>query len=266
MQTIYIDTLICVNLIIDYLILCLVKKILRVQAKMIRTVLGAAVGAGFSLIIFVPVENVFLSVILNLLISTIVICLAFGFSKPKLFIIRLLTYFGISILFFGIITVVWLLLKPKSIVLINGVVYLDISPVFLIIMSLLCFSILSIYEKIRSKQTLDTKIHKVTIYTFNSTYSFDSLVDTGCNLTEPFSGLPVIIADRDLIDEDIPKEKKRLIPYSTLAGEGALYGFKPDKVEIDGKELEKGCYIAICDGNIQLETKSLMGNKIREEI
>ena len=67
----------------------------------------------------------------------------------------------------------------------------------------------------------------------------------------------------ELIDK-YPEDNIRIIPYKTLSGEGALTAFKPEKVIIDGKEVIKGCYVAVCDGRLNGEIKSLIGNDVSE--
>ena len=96
------------------------------------------------------------------------------------------------------------------------------------------------------------------------TFTFDSMVDTGCNLKEPFSGLPVIVAEREVIDTVIPEKKTRIVPFNTLSGDGMLKAFKPEKIIIDGKEYKSGVYIGVSDGKLTAQTKSLMGKEISE--
>ena len=71
--------------------------------------------------------------------------------------------------------------------------------------------------------------------------SFTALRDSGSFLAEPISGIPVIIASQHILK--IPPERitdpssgfrVRIIPVKTVTGEGALMGFLPDSVKVDG--------------------------------
>ena len=55
-----------------------------------------------------------------------------------------------------------------------------------------------------------------------------AFADSGNKLTEPFTNYPVMIAD----ESKMPFEANRVIPFSTVGGEGGLNAFKPDMVKI----------------------------------
>lgn len=267
MQTVYVDTLLCVNLFIDYLLLYILRKALRINVKGIRIIFGALLGAVVTLGVFLPFYTRLFSVFYRIITSVAIVITAYGIAKPSVIIIRTLLFLGTSISFSGITTLIWLIFKPDGIVVYNDAVYFDLSPAALILCTLAAFAVLSIYEKLKAKHKPQMKVHKVTVCYENNSYTFDSLVDTGCNLREPFSGLPVIIAEKELIDiSDISDEKLRIVPFETIAGNGFLKAFKPATIDIDGKKLKSGCYIAISEGKLKYETKSIMGSNITEVI
>ena len=267
MQTIYVDTLLFINIFINYILLYLVMKTLHIRTKAYRIIAASIVGAIVALGVFLPFYNTLLSVVLKAGGSILMVLTAFGKTDIRRLLLRATCTIISSITLSGFIMLIWLIFKPQGFVIFNDTLYLDISPVFLIILTIVVFTILSIYERIKSKVNIRTRIHKVTVISENSTYTFDSMVDTGCNLKEPFSGLPVIIAERELIcEKDITKESMRIVPVNTITSEGALFAYKPKQIKIDGKTLENGCYIAISEGKLKNEVKSLMGAEISEGI
>ena len=90
----------------------------------------------------------------------------------------------------------------------------------------------------------------------NHTSEFTALHDTGNELYDPITNLPVIICsptalsplfpDLDLTTQDVQQlylslsvlpncpNTFKLIPYQTIAGSGLLVGFRPDLVTVDG--------------------------------
>ncbi len=265
MQTIYIDTLLCVNMFIDYLILFAVRRILKVNSKAIRLLPASILASLCTLGIFLPFYTKVFSVFYRVFSGALITFTAYGKGSIKSFLMRLITYIGVSISFSGFIVLIWFIFKPNGVIVYNDAVYFDISPIMLIVCTLMAFISLCIYEKVKSKYHPKTRIHKVTVCYENTQYSFNSMVDTGCNLKEPFSGLPVIVAEKELIHEnEIKSEKIRLVPYKTLSGEGMLKAFKPEKILIDGKEIKSGCYIGVSNGRLTNEIKSLMGSEITE--
>lgn len=264
-MTVYVDTLLCVNLFIDYIILYAIRKYLRINSKSARMIIGSVVGAVSVLGVFLPFYTRLFSVFYKLITAMVTVFCAFGKAKIKTFLIRTVAFLGVSIGFSGIVTLVCLTIKPKGIVVWGDAVYFDISPIMLIVCTLIAFISLSIFEKLKEKIRPRTRIHRITVYCEDSTATFDSLVDTGCSLKEPFSGLPVIVAEKELIGTNkLNEERMRIVPFKTLSGEGMIKAFKPKKVEIDGKEIVNGCYIGLSEGVLKSEIKSLMGAEITE--
>ena len=83
------------------------------------------------------------------------------------------------------------------------------------------------------------------------------MLDTGNLLTEPFSGLPVIVARRNSLVQVLPKGfptgqengNLRVIPYSAVGGEGLLCAFRPQSVELrlGRRKQSVECYVAVSD-------------------
>lgn len=264
MGTIYIDTFLCVNLFIDYIILFSVRKLLRINSGLLRLLLASVTGAVCTMGVFLPFYTRLFSIFYRVITAVVIVLIAFGKCKLMKLFLRTGAFIGISIGFSGTVTLIWLLFKPTGIVVWGDAVYLNISPVMLILFTLISFLSLSLFERIKEKMHPETRVHKITVYEDGDAFTFDSMVDTGCNLKEPFSGLPVIVAERELIDKTIPENKTRIVPFSTLSGKGMLKAFKPEKITIDGKEYNGGVYIGISDGKLTANTKSLMGKELSE--
>lgn len=81
------------------------------------------------------------------------------------------------------------------------------------------------------------------------------LVDSGNLVTEPFSALPVIILSHTALPFPLSSPESaefplplRVVPFRTGAGEGCLYAFRPERLEIGsfaGKRRLAEAYIAV---------------------
>ena len=98
----------------------------------------------------------------------------------------------------GFIVGVWLLFRPRRIVVKNSAVYFDLPARTLLLLALaayvLALLILRLYEKHAGRRallelTVDTGARQVRCF---------ALADSGNRLREPFSGAPVIVARRSL--------------------------------------------------------------------
>ena len=72
-MTIYIDTLIFSNIIIDYLLLSITIKILKINYKLYRVILGSLFGGISSLTILLPWGNFLFNFVVKLIIISITI-------------------------------------------------------------------------------------------------------------------------------------------------------------------------------------------------
>ena len=86
--------------------------------------------------------------------------------------------------------------------------------------------------------------------------SFSAAVDTGNTLTEPVSGLPVIVVERKALCGTVPKSGLRCVPYATVSGGGRLYAFLPERVRVNGREVS-AC-VAACDAKLKIEGHGLI--------
>ncbi len=268
MQIIYLDTLLCVNLFIDYILLVLIRKILHIRAKSRKLIIASIVGATSSLIVLLPRYSVFLSAIYKIAGAIIIVLLAFGKTDFRRLCVRFLTFLGFSMILSASVVIMNNLFSAENIIIYNDYIYFDISPAALIVSTGIIYGCIIMYMKFGSVHRIRSEIHKVTLSTDNiKKLTFESVLDTGCTLKEPFSGLPVILTEEAIYgDMGIKENKLRIIPFSTAAGSDIILGFKPNKVEIDGKLLQKGCYIGICKNKLKGEIKSIMGCELLEAI
>jgi len=150
----------------------------------------------------------------------------------------------------------------------NGVVYLAISPVLLIILTLACYFILRLVQRITGKQEVKNYVCDVKVVKNKQEACFKGKVDTACSLREPFSQAPVIIAEKSLFDENLFEDetKMRIIPFESLGGKGLLKGFKMDEIYINNKKISAEIYLGLCESILTGEVKSIINSDILESV
>lgn len=263
MQTVYVDILIFLNMIIDFFLLLSVRAFLNINVTYKRVVLGSVCGSVFSLTALLPEMNFFICILTGFLSACIIVFVTFGKSSPANFIKRVCCFYCGSFIFAGIMMGIYLLFKPNGMVISNNVVYFNISPLLLIILTIICYFILYIFNRLFKKQAVLMKLYNVKVNINNQFYSFCARVDTACDLKEPFSGNPVIVAEKSLFkDLSLSEEKTRIIPFSSLGGEGIIKGIKPMEVYINNKKLNSEIYIGFCENILSGEIKALIPNDI----
>ena len=209
---IYIDELIILNFIIDFLILKTTRSILKLNAKTSRLIISSVVGEISLLYLFINFNNIELT-LFKLLIGVIMNLISFGYINSKDFIKNLLYFYMFSFFLGGTLYY----LKIES--LVKYKYYLLLIPIIMNILKKLTYNLKNI---IRLR-------HKVTIYLNNGNVLYlNGYMDTGNTLVEPYTNKNVIIINKDI------KEKFFLVPFKTIENSSLLKCFKPRKVYIDG--------------------------------
>lgn len=276
-QLIYVDVLVSVNLFINYFLLLSVTKILNLKPVRKKLILGAFVGALYSLVILAPPMNGFFSLLIKLIMSASIIFLAFKWVSAKLFLKIIMTFYGINFLFGGIVFFLWYFVSPTGIFINNNMIYLNLSPVFLVSATFVSYLAIRLMNKIASRQNNLTLNYDIQINTEGKSVILNAKLDTGNALREPFSGLPVVVVQHKSVEKIIPESIKiyfyafnacgssatsaydnqkfkdfRLIPYKTISGTGLLPAFKPEYIKILSvdQNIPKEAYIAVCTEKI----------------
>lgn len=209
---IYIDELIMLNFIIDFLILKTASSILKLNTKTSRLIISSIVGEISLLYLFVSFNNIELT-LFKLLIGIIMNLISFGYINLKDFIKNLLYFYMFSFFLGGTLYY----LKIES--LVKYKYYILLIPIIMNILKKLTYNLKNII-KLR---------HKVTIYLKNGNVLYlNGYMDTGNTLVDPYTNKNVIIINKDI------KEKFFLVPFKTIENSSLLKCFKPKKVYIDG--------------------------------
>lgn len=256
---IYLDVFFIVNLYVNYFLLLAVKKFYRLRTKNRRIFLGALVGAFSSLINLLMLHDI-INYILAIIFA-VIICFVSFFQKDFKPLIKYFSAFLlISFAFCGI--VLMLSSVTSNVALIGSKVYFDISPIMLFLFTIIAYVISEILRRTRGTEENGNLFYKIVVEEKGEKFELFAKKDTGNTLKEPFSGLPVMVAEKDFIKKvkSMDDESFRLIPYHSLGGKGLLPAFKPEKIydKKTGKNLE--CYLALYDGKLSTGSYNCLVN------
>lgn len=234
----YIETIIILNFIIDYILLKSLSKLLKIQTTNKKLIISSLIGE-ITLIYLMDINQIIIS-ISKMIIISLMIYTTFGYQDIKTFIKNITYYFIISFFLGGILYY----LKDNNIKY-----YLLLIPI-----------IMNIYEyfEYNLKDIIKNR-YKVNIYLNNGKILYlNGFMDTGNNLIEPYSNKKVII-----INEKV-NENFYLVPYQTISGEYLIKCFNPKRVYIEGIGDIKNISVGIIDKKFS-GYNCLLNNKILEE-
>lgn len=262
MRTVYIDVLITVNLFIDFFLLLCTKTLLHIHTSIRRLIIGAAFGGSLSLIALLPALPAGINIAADVALSVPIVLIAFGRCEPKLIVKRTAAYFLCSFVFCGVMVLLYTSLKPKGMAVYNNVVYFNISPMLLIILTLAAYYVIKLTEKL-TRGEIGKRVCEVKVFDKSGCAQFHAMVDTGCHVREPFSGRYVIIAEQELVRElSLSENTLRVIPFGSLNGSGVIRGYLPSRVLIDGSPTEELPYIGICENIMKGEVRAIIPREL----
>ncbi len=267
-MTIYIDVVLIENLIMNYIILLATGLILKIKIKHIRLIIGSLLGAIYTIIGYMGILEIYSSFILKIILSIMIVYIAYYPQTLKKMWKELLFFYLTSFVFGGVAFSLIYIVKPQEIIMKNGL-FLGTYPLKTVILGAIVAFVIIItaFKIIKSKISKKDLICEITVEIEDKKISTNALIDTGNMLKEPITNTPVVVIERTLLYDVIPKEilnhleeiiggdfkeipeeiknkyvsKLKLIPYSSLGKQnGILLGIKAKKLIIlKGEEKEK---------------------------
>lgn len=282
---IYIDVLILENLVINYLILLVASKFLRIKAKDLRLLVSACIGTVYVLVMLVlPGANFYFTFVGKLCLSALMVLTAFPVRTWKTFGKTMLCFYVSTFLFAGA-AFAYVYMSGSGGFVQNGVYYIfqKNNTNLLVFSGVLAFVVIRIfYRMLFRKGSAQNDLVAFKILMDGKELELKGLVDTGNGLYDPLSHLPVIVCELQAVRDLVPSvvadmvrtsdlsrmeqltghpwfSKVRLVPYSALGTEkGMLLGFKPDAISLCDPKAQK---VASCTAIVCLYDKVLSSNQ-----
>ena len=246
---IYADVLFFTNLLMDYALLYISLKILKVEVHILKLIIATTIGALYGVLAFFIHATPVLEWILKFAIASLMVFITFSPKRILFFIKYILIFLAVSFCTGGIAFSV-LYCTPLGVWLgatfSGGTIYVNIPVYKLLFICILCYFFMSIFSHVSKKYNQNAKsIYDVSVISRDKKACFKAFLDSGNFLVEPKSGISVMIVRKGICD--FLAEDKNGVPifYRGLSGSGKMQGFMPDKTIINNKNCT--LYVAISD-------------------
>ena len=265
-MVIYADILFLVNLYVDALLLTLVRRFLGLTLSTKRWLLAAALGGAFGFTALLPSLPGGVLLLLGLLEAALLTAAAFAPLTWQMLLKAAFSLFLFAAALSGLLALV----PFQGVLVSNTAVYYPLSAPLLIGLTCLAYGALRVFTRLSGERAPEVFFAKVEITHGGKTAALTAKLDTGLTLTEPFSGLPILVAEKKALGEILPQgfggvtfgetnaedtagapgalpnpTNFRLVPFSSLGGSGVLPAFRPDRVEVEGREAS--CWLAVSE-------------------
>lgn len=234
-MVVYIDILLIENFIVNYFLLLITVKTLRSKVKIIRLVLSSIIGSMYIFTLFIK-ELRYLTILpAKLLVAVLMVFIIMNTSsvldKIKgsiLFIIYSMALSGMC-----------LFLNNSGLVSdLNEISIINFTYKKLLLALIIIFLFLNrVYAMIKDSIHVKQLIYKIDIIYKDKFFSVKAFLDTGNELREPITNLPVIVVEESVINGmEISEKEKYYITYKDVSGStGKLLAFKPSYVVLHEK-------------------------------
>lgn len=250
---IYVDVLFFTNWMMDTLILATTALIADRKARTRRLLLGAAVGALCSCLLFFTSLPTLLMLLIKTALPALLLLITFPFERLSTFGRTALIYIAAHCLFGGGMYAFYAFTDAGSrIRAVNGVYYMDLPLWLLLVLAFGFYGFTRVFFHLLNRAKERSFLHTLQV----DERTLLALLDTGNSLYDPITLLPVILCQWDSIDlppavlqavmhsdatalprlnEQFPQLKLRLLPYTDASGKRLLiYAYRPQSLTVDG--------------------------------
>lgn len=242
---IYADILVTINLAVDYLLLFAAARIAGAEYRRLYGLLGAAVGALYSLIILFDLPAFVLGAT-RLAVSSLMVLITFEKRNFSEFIRLLFIFYICSFLFSGFMMLINSFLHADSFFAGNGIIYFEFSAVGIVLSGTAAFLVTELLRRLFRRGEPEGTCH-IRIFYGGKSAVLKGFTDTGNDLSDPFTGAPVAVCRAASLASVLSKEMlsaendytlstdlgMRLVPCKTVSGNVLIPAFRPDKLILD---------------------------------
>lgn len=237
-MTVYVDVLLIINTLVNYFMLLGVKIITGSETRRIRIVMGALAGGVSALTVFLNLG--FIAVLIKIFTACLMVLISFPFISARMYLKKCIWLFIISAVFSGICFAAYMLFDTDLMIYSNGTVYFDIDITFLTVCTVISYAVISLILRLTDKKKPKKQYYPITLISGDENVTLRGFMDTGNNLKEPFSFAPVIVTGEKIYKKMYSaggNPKERIIPVTTVGGEGIMTAFRLDGAVFMEKEI-----------------------------
>lgn len=290
---VYLDVLFLRELIVDAILLLVTAWVRKCKPNPWRIIAAAAIGALYVICMLFPALSMMYHLLVKIFISLLILYVSFGFASLQQYLKDVATFYTVNFVAAGgLLGVQYMLMKSSSevwssIAIAGDYVSAQFKMGFFYFFATFAIAIYLFRHVILSKRMQElvlSHLADVTIHIDEMSFQCRGLIDTGNQLYDPLTRLPVMIVQTTCLQEVLPaafltylqkgemdraitsvtgehdstllQHRLRLVPYRGINRNSQfMVAIKPDRVvvERDGQSYESSKLLIGFDGG-QLST------------
>lgn len=257
-MTIYLDIVLLENLCMNYIILFATGVIIKIKLHHFRMILSALIGGVYAILAYMQMLEIYSNMAVKVVLSICMVYIAFSPKGVKALLKQLLMFYLVSFVFGGCAFALLYFVKPQDILMVNGV-YIGTYPVKIALLGgIVGFVIVhAAFKIVKNRMSKKGLIYDVEIKIDDKTTKVKAMLDTGNQLKDPITKIPVMLVEKEKLYEILPKDilnnvdnilggdwkesegdicyrsRFRIIPFNSIGKQnGMLLGFKVDEIKV----------------------------------
>ena len=273
-MTLYVDIIFLENIFMNSIILLATGVILKQPIRILRNLIASTIGSIYAIIIYVSHIEIYSNFFLKLILSFVIIYVAFKPSNIKSFLKHIVIFYLTSFTFGGVAFALLYFISPQDILLQDGALIGTYPMKIILAGGILGFIIITVsFKNIKGRLSRKDMYCNVTLNSGDKKATVTAIIDTGNFLRDPITKIPVIVIEKEKLKNLLPEviienigniingrnvelgeyaSKIRAIPFKSLGKEnGLLLGVKVDEIEVSYQDMEhkiKDVIIGIYNG------------------
>lgn len=237
-MVVYLDLIFLMNFAIDGCLLLLTAWFRKRKVVIWRLLLSAGVGASYVVMMFMPALSFLFTFLVKFLFSVVMLWVAFGFVSLQSYIRNLGAFYIVNFAAAGGILGIHYLLQSSG-ELWNGIWYtatggmgfsLEIGTLFtLVVFTLVLLWFRMVVAGRRRQENLSSYYAEVLIELEQTRISCTGLIDTGNQLRDPLSRLPVMVTEMSLWQPYMPQSFSQAVQNSGLSADNLILQWTEDE-------------------------------------
>lgn len=226
MTVVYIDSVLVLNTLMDYLLLTATARLAGVPLHRGRYLLAAALGGIYAVAVFLPGWGVLAQLPGKLAAGALMAGVAYG-GQGKLLRLTLLLA-AVSCGFAGCVLGIGLL-SGSRVPMENGIFYTNVDTESLLIAAAAAYLLVSVVFRAAARHGVGGMLTPVTLALGGRHIQLTALCDTGNDLQDPATGRPVLVAEGSRLASLWPPELRSVLTAERLRTPSSVLEMLPQR-------------------------------------
>lgn len=248
-MVVYLDVLLLENFLINLFLLRTTVQTIKKRTSALRLIISAIFGSLYVVTVVIPWLEIFTAAPFKIAMAFVMIFIVLGHRDLFALVKGSFIFILYSMLLAGV--AFYLAIQDNPALTSESVIYSFSYKNIILALMILYLVVNRIVMYVKERKQLTSYIYNIEVSINGIKTKVKTFLDTGNELREPVTNLPVIIVEKRLFEEmNLESNNTYTIPFSVVSGYGGnLIGIKPDniKIDIDGNLKEEKAILAFSD-------------------